>query len=383
MSSSKPLKRNTRVVTETSLARHVPSSRHRRPVLVSVTPHGRGCHGEASRRMPGPCRCRVAVAIVILGLALARCRGEKFFRGVPLSVDDNRGLLVPCAAAGQTVMLLLDTGATHSSLRPDVARELGLAEAGDALVDAVGATRRVPVARLPSLAVGDVTVFDLPVLVFDPALDRGATGLVWTASSDRMSWRDSTIASTSAGAALSSRWAMNWKGACAAPPCHFSVSAIGRSSRRCSTAPAAVWAWHSIRAPPTSCCSIDVEAGGSTGSRPGLRRASPRTQGRSWREPRGAAARSRAVEGAPGGGGDRRRRRTRAALLPLVLFDEVYVNNRLGWIKCSIPAGTPGDDWPGRQVADPGSRIGWESSNYLDKAELEACRREHEGCWRQ
>lgn len=95
---------------------------------------------------------------------------------IPLTVDEHGTLFVPALAAGRRVLLLLDTGASHSSLRPSIARSLRLTRAGELPVQSLGVTRRMTVAMLPSLVLGSVTVRDLPVLVFDPALER-ASGL--------------------------------------------------------------------------------------------------------------------------------------------------------------------------------------------------------------
>lgn len=295
----------------------------------------------------------VAVAIVILGLApLARGAAEEVpFRGVPLSVDDNRGLLVPCAAAGQTVMLLLDTGATHSSLRPDVARELGLAEAGDALVDAVGATRRVPVARLPSLAVGDVTVFDLPVLVFDPALDRGAgprvDGVLGQDVLARFNYsldlrrrrlviemgdelegrvRGTPVPFFRIGDRLVVETVLNGAGRRVGLALDSGASHLVLFDRRGGGGLDGIEA-----GPPTR---LTTHAGTlvARAARVRLLEAGP------WRAHQVAGV---IVETAT---------RDEGGLLPLVLFDEVYVNNRLGWIVFN-PGWDARGRQPGRQVA--------------------------------
>jgi predicted aspartyl protease len=129
--------------------------------------------------MGAPCAARsalVALVVVVAGLVLAtsarESRADVLPPGVPLTVDEQGGLLVPALAAGRPVMLLLDTGASHSSLRPELARTLGLAPAGDVTMHALGTTRRVPLARLPVLAVGFAEVADLRVLLFDPAVDE-------------------------------------------------------------------------------------------------------------------------------------------------------------------------------------------------------------------
>jgi predicted aspartyl protease len=70
----------------------------------------------------------------------------------------------------EPVRLLLDTGATHTLLHPDTAARLGIRPVADVprKTTMVFGGRHIafPVVQLPTIAVGDATVEELPVGVF-------------------------------------------------------------------------------------------------------------------------------------------------------------------------------------------------------------------------
>ncbi len=74
--------------------------------------------------------------------------------------------------------MILDTGATFSSISPRIAQQLGLRLGAKVSVITPNGTTSTPLARLGSLKVGDAEVYSLLVTVFDFAPDPKIEGLL-------------------------------------------------------------------------------------------------------------------------------------------------------------------------------------------------------------
>jgi clan AA aspartic protease (TIGR02281 family) len=91
---------------------------------------------------------------------------------IPLHLSKQHHVLVRAVLHGrEPVMLLLDTGASHTLLAPAIAQRLGLSPTADAptktLTRADGQPQTIPFVLCASLAVGEAVVEQLPVGITD------------------------------------------------------------------------------------------------------------------------------------------------------------------------------------------------------------------------
>jgi predicted aspartyl protease len=122
----------------------------------------RVCFGEratvAGRKRP---TCVIAVAAALVAaVATLHADADQQDDGIPFEMA-GRVLFVRGSLNGQDSMLfIVDTGATETVITPPAARRAGLSGAAAAARQQVGTAR--------SISVGPATVRDLPVFIFDP-----------------------------------------------------------------------------------------------------------------------------------------------------------------------------------------------------------------------
>ena len=93
------------------------------------------------------------------------------------SLDPHGGIVVVATLNGAgPYRLLLDTGASHSSISEDVARAIGARPVARGIVSSPAGDREYPIVSVDHLAIGPITVAAMPTVV--PARDLRVAGAI-------------------------------------------------------------------------------------------------------------------------------------------------------------------------------------------------------------
>ncbi|MDM5072272.1 MULTISPECIES: retropepsin-like aspartic protease family protein [Aeromonas] len=87
-----------------------------------------------------------------------------------LKADASGHYRLEGAINGQSVQLLLDTGATRVTVPRQVAERIGLSPNGNSLVNTAAGTIQVQTGQIETLVMGPLTLYDLPIYI-NPAAD--------------------------------------------------------------------------------------------------------------------------------------------------------------------------------------------------------------------